>query len=438
MKKITAIRRAFLHSVLTALAILVAGCGDYWGGGGPPAADCTVVAQNQFVIDVMQDIYLWNDRLPVVSAGDFDSPEATLEALKVAEDRFSFIISTAEEDALFGEGQIAGIIGFSSISPAPDQQRVTDVFEGSPAEQGGLRRGDFITAVDGRPIAEVLAAEGFSASLGPREVGVTVELSWQNVAGESFTEVFEKAVVSVPPVSSGTVLDSAAGPLGYFLFRNFVEPAVADLDAEFAAFGLAGVRELVVDLRYNSGGLLSVAQVLSNLIGGEVTQGQIQYTLEYNADNSFRNQRVTFLDRLQALDLTRVFFIVTGSSASASELVVNALRPYIDVVLIGDTTFGKPVGQLGYTFCEKTLRPVSFSIVNADGVGDYFDGIPPTCAAADDLDHPFGDPDEASLSEAFSYLETGGCSVPAVARRKAVGDEDSTAPRPDWRPFTAD
>jgi C-terminal processing protease CtpA/Prc len=226
--------------------------------------------------------------------------------------------------------------------------------------------------------------------------------------------------------------------VGYFLFRNFVEPAVAELDAEFAAFKLAGVRELVVDLRYNSGGLLSVAQVLSNLIGGEVTQGQIQYTLEYNPDNSFRNQRVTFLDRVQSLDLTRVFFIVTGSSASASELVINALRPYLDVVLIGETTFGKPVGQLGYTFCQKTLRPVSFSLVNADGVGDYFDGIAPTCAAGDDLDRPFGDPGEASLSEALSYLETGGCSVPAVAGRKAFAGADAAAPRPDWTPFTAD
>jgi C-terminal processing protease CtpA/Prc len=437
VKNSAPIRRAFVYAALTALAVAAAGCGGS-SGGGPRAADCTVVGQNQFVIDVMQDIYLWNDRLPTVSASDFDSPEATLEALRVPEDRFSFVTSTAEEDALFGEGQIAGIIGFTHISPTPDQIRVTDVFEGSPADQGGLARGDSITAVDGRPIAEVLAAEGFSASLGPREVGVTVELSWQNVDGDSFTEVFEKAVVNIPPVSSGTVLDSPAGPVGYFLFRNFVEPAVADLDAEFAAFRLAGVRELVVDLRYNSGGLLSVAQVLSNLIGGEITQGQTQYTLEYNPDNSFRNQRVTFLDRVQSLDLTRVFFIVTGSSASASELVINALRPYLDVVLVGDTTFGKPVGQLGYTFCEKTLRPVSFSIVNADGVGDYFDGIAPTCVADDDLDRQFGDPGEASLSEALSYLETGGCSVPAVAGRKAVAGEDSAAPRPHWTPFTAD
>lgn len=437
MKNIAAIRRALVQAGLIALAVMAAGCGGS-SGGGPQPANCTVVAQNQFVIDVMNDIYLWNDQLPVVNAADFDSPEATLEALRVPEDRFSFITSAAADDALLGGGQIAGIIGFSSISPAPDTQRITDVFEGSPADLGGLARGDSITAVDGRPIAEVLADEGFSASLGPREVGVTVELSWVNVAGESFTNVFEKAVVTIPPVSSGSVLDSQAGPVGYFLFRNFVEPAVPALDAEFAALKLAGVRELVVDLRYNGGGLLSIAQVLSNLIGGEVTQGQIQYSLEYNANNSFRNQTVSFLDRLQALDLQRVFFIVTPSSASASELVINALRAHINVVLVGDTTLGKPVGQLGYTFCENILRPVSFSIVNADGEGDYFDGIAPDCVADDDLDRQFGDPAEASLAEALFYLDNGSCSVPAVASRKTVTGEGPAAPRPDWIVIQAD
>lgn len=426
-----------MHAGLIALAVVAAGCGGS-SGGGPRPANCTVVAQNQFVIDVMNDIYLWNDQLPVVDANDFDSPEATLEALRVPEDRFSFITSAAAEDDLLGGGQIAGIIGFTHTSPTPDTVRITDVFEDSPAELGGLVRGDSITAVDGRPIEEVLAEEGFSASLGPREAGVTVELSWVNVAGESFTNVFEKAVVTIPPVSSGTVLDSQAGPVGYFLFRNFVEPAARALDQEFATFQLAGVRELVVDLRYNSGGLLSIAQVLSNLIGGEVTQGQIQYRLEYNANNSFRNQTVSFLDRLQALDLQRVFFIVTGSSASASELVINALRAHINVVTVGDTTFGKPVGQLGYTFCEKVLRPVSFSIVNADGEGDYFDGIAPTCVADDDLDRQFGNPAEASLAEALFYLDNGNCSVPAVASRKMVTGEGRAKLPPDWMMRQAD
>lgn len=430
--------RGFLYLGLATLLVFVAGCGGSSGGSGPQAANCTVVGQNQFVIDVMQDIYLWNDQLPVVNAADFDSPEATLDALRAPQDRFSFITSAAADDALFGEGQVAGIIGFRSDSPNPDERRVIDVFEGSPADLGGLARGDFITAVDGVPIADVLADPGFSPSLGPNEVGVTVELSWRNVAGQDFTNVFEKAVVTIPPVSALEVLDTPTGPVGYLLFRNFVEPAVSDLDTAFGALGLAGVRDVVIDLRYNGGGLLSVAEVLSDLIGGELTQAQVEYTFEYNANNSFRNRTVFFRNRAQALDLRRIFFIVTESSASASELVINSLRPYIDVVLVGATTFGKPVGQLGYTFCEKILRPVSFSLANADGFDDYFDGFAPDCTAADDLDHALGDPVEASLAEALFYVENGSCSVPAAARQKAAPSELPSGPKPRWHLFEAD
>ncbi len=183
---------------------------------------------------------------------------------------------------------------------------------------------------------------------------------------------------------------------------------------------------------------MSVAEVLSDLIGGELTQAQVEYTFEYNANNSFRNRTVFFRNRAQALDLRRIFFIVTESSASASELVINSLRPYIDVVLVGATTFGKPVGQLGYTFCEKILRPVSFSLANADGFDDYFDGFAPDCTAADDLDHALGDPVEASLAETLFYVENGSCSVPAAARQKAAPSGLPSGPKPRWHLFEAD
>lgn len=408
------IRRRWV-AILVGLGIALSGCGGGSGGGGlvqPPDSSCTVIDQNQFILDVMEEFYLWNDRLPQADPAAFDSPEAFLDALRVPEDIFSYLISAAAEDAYFGEGEFAGL-GFQSHQSA-GEVRLLDVYEGSPAYLGGLRRGDRIVAVDGRPIEEILQQEGFSASLGPPEVGVTVELSWRNVAGEQFTHTFTKAVVTIPPVSSATLLDTPTGAVGYLLFRAFVEPADPALNRAFADFGAAGISDLVVDLRYNSGGLLSVAEILANLIGGAVTQGQIQYTLEYNPDNAFRNDTRFFRDTGNALDLQRVVFITTRSTASASELVINALEPFVDVVLIGGTTFGKPVGQLGFPFCEKILRPVSFRIVNAIGTTDYFDGFSPDCAAPDDLENVFGDPQEASLAEALYYIDNGTCSAPAA------------------------
>jgi carboxyl-terminal processing protease len=115
--------------------------------------------------------------------------------------------------------------------------------------------------------------------------------------------------------------------------------------------------------------------------------------------------------------LSRLVVIATRSSASASELVINGLRPFIPVVVIGDNTYGKPVGQYGIEFCDKVLAPVAFSLVNADGQGDYFNGIAPDCAAADDVEHDLGERDEASLAEALHYVRTGSCSVPSETAR---------------------
>lgn len=425
-------------SAILALAVFIAGCGGGGSGGTlvQPPSGCTVLEQNQFILAAMQEYYLWNDRLPPLDPSAYASPEAFLAALTVPEDIFSYLTTQAAEDAYFGAGQYAGI-GFESRQ-SDGEVRLLDVYEGSPADLGGLRRGDSILSVEGRPIAEILAAEGFTASLGPPEVGVTVELGWRDVDGNEFTAVFTKAVVTIPPVSSATVLDTAAGPAGYLNFRAFVEPADAALNQAFSAFRAAGISDLIVDLRYNSGGLLSIARVLANLVGGAVTQGQVLYTLEYNADKAYLNETRYFSDTPNAVDMQRVVFITTGSTASASEIVINALMPFMDVVLVGDTTFGKPVGQLGFLFCDRVLRPVSFRTVNAVGNTDFFDGFTPDCQAVDDINGAFGDPTEASLAEAIHYLETGACSATAAATaRSALPVAKSAGSPARWKLFDA-
>jgi hypothetical protein len=423
--------------VVCAGALLTA-CGGSGGGGTTTRADltgCSVVEQNQFVYEAMQDLYLWNDELPVVDPASFASPQALLDALRVPQDSFSFIRAAATDEAFFGDGQFVGV-GLRSDQPEPGVVRIVEVFEGGPADRAGLQRGDRVLSVNGRPIEEILEEEGFSASLGPAEVGVEVDVTWRRPDGRELAATIVKAVVTIPPVAMVSVLDSAAGPVGYMEFRTFVETAAGPLEDAFATFKTAGVDQVVLDLRYNSGGLLTIAELFADLAGGGGAVGQPIYSLEYNAENSFRNETVLFRDRPASLAPQRLVFITTATTASASEMVINALAPFYDVALVGERTRGKPVGQLGVTFCDQVLRPVSFRTVNALGEGDFFDGLPVDCAAEDDLDTPLGDPSEASLAEALHYIETGACSTPPAAvadqaRKPAVRGEGWRLPDAD-------
>jgi C-terminal processing protease CtpA/Prc len=136
--------------------------------------------------------------------------------------------------------------------------------------------------------------------------------------------------------------------------------------------------------------------------------------LRYNDKNQASNETFSFTAPAAALpNLPRVFVIVTGSTASASELLINGLKPFMDVVLVGSTTYGKPYGFAPYDYCGTTYNAVNFEVVNSAGVGGYTSGFAPTCPVPDDLDHPLGDPNEANLKTALGYISTGTCAQPA-------------------------
>ncbi len=395
-----------------AVAAFLAACGGSSGNNSVATPDgCSVAGQNAFVLSTMENIYLWNSEIPVVDPEAFDSPLALLEAIRFRPiDRFSFLTTQATENALFGNSQFAGF-GFRSRRDG-DVQVVSEVFEESPADLGGRVWGALITAIDGRPVAEIFADEGFSAALGPPEPGITRTLAFSLPDGTPLEATLEKDVVTIWPVSGLRVFDVNGVPTGYLNFRTFTEPAAPALSAAADELLAASVSQLVLDVRYNGGGLLSIAEFLAGLLGGQTTAGQVFVTNQYNEQNAFRNESRLFRNPDNGLDLARIVFITTPATASASEILINGLAPFVEVAVVGDTTFGKPVGQLGFAFCEQVLRPASFQTVNADGEGDFFEGIAPDCPASDDLSRPLGDPGEASLAEALHLLETGACSVP--------------------------
>ncbi len=376
-----------------------------------PLTSCTTLGKNLFVRDVLTDLYLWFDEMPGANPGRHATPEGYLEALRYRplDSTFSYLTSRAASDAFFTESRFVGI-GISTAITAEGHVRVLQVFPGSPAAEAGFSRGDRILEIDGVPVSLLAGAGAIDAAFGPADAGAPVDLVVADRAGIRRAARLVKRPVTIPTVSLVRVLEAGGRRVGYIFFRNFVEPSHAALDDAFATLAAARVDDLVLDVRYNGGGLVSVAQHLASLIGGVRTDGQVFARYVHNDRNTYRNEVLRFDRRPGALSLDRLIVITTRASASASELVINALTPFMRVVIVGDRTYGKPVGQYQVPFCDKLLAPVSFSMRNADGEGDFFGGLPPTCAAPDDLEHELGDPAEGSLREALRFASTGSCT----------------------------
>jgi len=351
---------------------------------------CSTLGQVSFVRDALQEWYFWYDQLPNPDPARFSSPEAYLEAVRYRplDTSFSYIASKAESDAFFSESQFIGI-GIGTKQTSATELRVAQIFPGSPAKDAGLERGDFLLSINGKAVSDLLRTGEIDTIFGPSQIGVVVALSWRSLrSGDTRVASLVKRAVTIPTVSVTRVFDVPRGPrVGYVFLRNFVSPSLAALSAAFRELKEAGADELVLDLRYNGGGLLSVAQHLGGLIGGEATRGEVFVELFHNDKNQSRNSALRFELPADAIGFSRLVAITTRGSASASEGVINGLKPFVAVTLVGETTFGKPVGQYGFDFCESTLFPVAFETRNARGEGSFYGGIPADCAAGDDLEH---------------------------------------------------
>ncbi len=456
------IRPQFLLSAAAACAAtLIAACGG--GGGGAfngGGAACSVANQKDFVLAAAREWYLFDTLLPVnVNPDSFATAQALLDSLTATaraqnKDRFFSFLTTPQADSSFLlEGQFIGF-GFRT-SIQGNRLLVPDVFEGSPAAQGGLARGAEITHINSGsgfvPVTTILQTDpNLAQALGPAEVGVQRGLRFLPVNGQLIEANFTKAIVTIPPVPTGgaTILTLPSNPsvqVGYINLRTFISTAETPLRNAYANFRAQDIQNFIVDYRYNGGGLVSVANLIGDLNGAARNAADVYSNMRFNPAKSAANDVVKrFVAQPQSVAPVRIAFITTGSSASASELVINSMKPWAEVAIVGSDTFGKPVGQSAFDLagCDFRLRLVSFKLTNANGEGDYFDGLGPTlsfaCAAADDLTRAPWDSAESSTSAALFWLGTGGCgqimSAPAGPMPQL-----RTAPRvwPEGSPATA-
>jgi C-terminal processing protease CtpA/Prc len=429
------------NAICLLVIVSLAACGGGGGGGVTEpqvgSAACENDGQKRYVLDNLYFWYLWNDLLPAdIDIADYTTPEELVrqvtrefgpqDANGNPIDLFSSVGSAQADSEFFGEGKFEGF-GFSyrTVDTAAGDVRLVRVYSDSPAANGGLARGQRFLSLNGRPIGDILANEGLNSFFSNNDP-VTFEV--QPVVGNSFsTPAISKDVVTIDPVPQWRIIDRGPGvpPVGYIELSQFISTADAELDAVFAAFRNASppVNDVILDLRYNGGGLVSTANLLGNFFGALANDpsaalpddGNVFSETQFNADRAAANNEVTrFQLQDNSMDLGRLVVIATGGTASASELVINSLEAWFDVAIVGANTFGKPVGQIGLTFCEKILRPTSFKTVNALREGDYFDGLAADCPAADDLNEPVGEDTDPNMIAAMSYLNTGACPVAAA------------------------
>ena len=378
-----------------------------------------------------------------------------------------FVIDKALNVDLEGNGNDIGLRLVPYLTNATTRTYllfVTAVYDKSPAMLAGFKRGMIITKVNGVSVGAHYENErtNVNTQLGQNVVNLEGRGYTDNV---TFTKTLTKAVYTKSsPVYSQKVFNAGAKKLGYLAMARFSKlstpstnaPADANLDAVFTEFSSKGVTDLIIDLRYNGGGYIQTAEYLINLIAPTGTSGKVMFSEHYNT--TMQNNQATILNN-QALpdengkaqffngklvtyfnyksnpytvannttnfnkkgslnNIQNVVFLVSGNTASASELVINSLKPYMNVWVVGATTYGKPIGFFPIVIQNRYKVYYSmFDTRNSLGQGSYYDGIKPDPSYDEDLDatgdiwddprYDFGDPKEGYLATAIKILAPG-------------------------------
>ncbi|WP_420148944.1 S41 family peptidase [Spirosoma sp.] len=422
---------------------------------------------NDWILENMRELYYWNDKIPA-------NPDKTLSPDKFFDsilykynatsnpngDRFSWIekSGTDLQASLSGQTVTTGMeynLYLRASGSSDVIAQVLYVLPNSPAQKAGLKRGDVITRVNGQTITTTNYSDLLFS-------GTTFTFGLASVNGSALVDTDKTISVTATtfqenPVFLDSVYTVGSKKVGYLVYNQFVPGANGSdadeydtqIDAIFSDFKAKGVNELVLDLRYNPGGYTSSSANLASLIGKGVSSSKLYFREEWNSTITPQLQREygsnffvqNFLDKSQNIgsNLSRVIVLTTDHTASASELIINGLRPYMTVTTIGTTTYGKNVGSI--TITDETgkiqwgMQPIVFKSYNNAGQSDYSTGFTPNVEVEEPLALlPLGNTKEALLSAALNQIAGGtanlrqgvatGNTLPALGssiQRKAGG-----------------
>lgn len=385
----------------------------------PFPRSCELEDMNSWVYQSMQDYYLFYQQVQSnVDTDDYDSPEELVSDLRVApNDTFSYVTDETTYSAFFNEGETFGY-GWNFARTASNELLFSLVEPNSPLDTAGVKRGDQLLAINGIDIPDFdqLSRTERQNILGTsdeiKSLELTILANDGTADGTTQRQVnITKSTYGLQTVLDSRVIEQRGVMVGYLHFYQFVNTSSQELKQAFSRFKAEGVSELVIDLRFNGGGRIVIANELASYVLGRSAQNNVFTTFAYNDKYQSQNQSLYFQELQDSLGLNRVFVLQSSNTCSASELVVNSLRPFIDVITVGSTSCGKPYATSPNTACGKVANVLEIELLNASGTGGYFEGIAADCSAAEDVRRPLGDESEPLLATALNYIDTGSCSL---------------------------
>ena len=381
----------------------------------PESKNAVIDAQaRDDLYNVMNEYYFWYNLMPVVVKTDYKNPADLLDAMEYKTlDRWSFV-QTYQEFLNMNQGVFVGH-GISMGLDPSNQVRIAQIYSRSPLYPLGVRRGWIVKNINGIDLAHIFISKDSAAynhAIGHSTVGLINTFLFQTPAGKDTTITSAKDSFKLNTVIFADTLHLKSGITGHLVFDQFIPPSNQELQTAFTYFSQNNIKDLIVDLRYNGGGDLSVLTNMASYVAGAAQLNKPFLTLTFNDKNTSYNGTYNFNSVNSSQSLSKVIVITTRGTASASEDFINGLKPYLDIRTLGDTTNGKPVGMLGFQYQTSYMFfPITFSLVNSAGQGGFYNGFVPDKYVPDDITHDWNDRNEACLKEAIYYLENGNVSA---------------------------
>lgn len=432
-----------LRIIWVLVPLVLLGCHDDMDDILRPADNLEI---NKFIWRGMNHIYLYKEDIPQLADDYFASPgelhdfldnypdpeDLFYDALVSPQDRFSFLV----EDYVELEKSFSGI----SLSPGMDYGLarlansksvigyVRYVLPNTSADRAGIKRGDIFYRVDG----EDLTLENYRALLDRELLKLDLaEIQGNQVVPTGVMVSLKQEEYTENPIHLTKVFDLPSAKVGYLMYNSFTHNFDPQLNEVFADFKSQGITDLILDLRYNGGGSVETAVDLSSMITGQF-EGEVFARQQWNKDyqeyfeandpegliDRF-NSKIHTGEAINSLNLSRLYVLTTASTASASELVINGLSPYIDIIQVGTSTTGKfqasvtlydspDFGRRNASVNHKyAIQPLIYKSMNSEGKTDYLEGLPPTIPLQENIADLgiLGDPGEALLGAALNHIQ---------------------------------